>query len=74
MSEVGKWESGKVTKKIQSPPKIIAEIFAQFNYFSYLCIIDARPIKASKICEQAREYFFVGLPEKISWLTPQNID
>ena len=39
MSEVGKWESGKVTgKKIQSPPKIITEIFAQFKYFSYLCI------------------------------------
>ena len=54
--------------------KIIAEIFAQFKYFSYLCIIDARPRKASKNCEQARGIFFVGLLEKFSRLTPQYYD
>jgi len=31
----------------------------------YLCIKDAIPRNASKNCEQARENFFVGLPEKI---------
>ena len=54
--------------------KIIAEIFAQFKYFYYLCIINARPRKASKNCEQAGEIFFVGLPEKFPRLTPQYYD
>jgi len=46
-----------LTYSLTKKSKIIIEIFAQFKKYSYLCIIDARLRKASKICEQARENF-----------------
>ena len=57
--------------KVKKNLKIIAKIFAQFNYFLYLCNVVERQQKKSV---QAIEKFLVGLPENFRWLHPLKHD